>query len=299
PKEIAQKLVKELPLPDFIEQIEAIGPYLNFKLKPSIVLENVFELKEDYGRIYEVVKEKKWSPLRIVIEYPSTNTNKPLHVGHIRNMLIGRSMANLFRYKKHEVFEVNLSNDRGIHICRSMLAYKKWGEDQEPTKKSDHFVGDFYVKFGEMEKKDESLINEAYDLLRLWESEDPETRMLWEKMRRWALEGFEETYKKLDVQFVKEYEESEIYTGGRDIILDNLEKGIFKKTEDGAVYADLEEENGLPNKVLLRRDGTALYITQDIYLAFLKKHDFKYDKSLYVVASEQDLYFKQLFTVLE
>ena len=297
PKEIAKNLVAEISLPDYLDKIEADGPYLNFKIKPSMVIKNIYELKHDYGRIYEV--DNKKNPLRIVIEYPSTNTNGELHIGHLRNMLIGSSMANLFRYKKHDVFEVNLYNDRGIHICKSMLAYKKWGENQEPTKKPDHFVGDFYVMYNEMQKKDEDLINKAHELLRLWESEDPETRMLWEKMRKWAIDGFEETFKKLNITHIKDYYESQIYTKGKDIILENLEKGIFKKTEDGAIYADLKEEFGLPNKILLRRDGTSVYITQDIYLAFVKKHDFNYDKSLYVVANEQDMYFKQLFTVLD
>ncbi len=299
PKEIAQKLVKELTLPDFIEQIEATGPYLNFKLKSSIVLKNIFELKNDYGRLYEVLGEKIKKPLRIVIEYPSANTNHPLHLGHVRNILIGTSISNLLKYKKQEVFEVNLRNDRGINICKSMLAYKKWGNNQEPTKKSDHFAGDYYLKYREMAQKDENLINEAYTLLRLWEAEDKETRNLWEKMRNWALEGFKETFKNFDLKFIKEYNESEIYTRGREIIFENLERGVFKKTVDGAIFADLEEDHDLPNLILLRRDGTSLYPTQDIYLAYLKKQDFNYDRSLYVVANEQNLYFKQLFTVLE
>jgi arginyl-tRNA synthetase len=299
PKDIAKGLEVSLILPDYIDRVEAIGPYLNIKVKPSIVLKNIYDLKDDYGRIYEVVQKDLRELLRIVIEYPSTNTNGQLHLGHVRNMLIGSSIAKLFRYKKHKVFEVNLSNDRGIHICRSMLAYKKWGNNQEPTKKPDHFVGDYYVKYNEMEKENEGLINEAHEMLRLWENKDPETRILWEKMRKWALEGFDETYAKFDVHHAKEYYESEIYTRGRDIILENLEKGVFKKTEDGAIYAELKEEYGLPDKILIRRDGTSLYITQDIYLGFLKKQDFNYDKSLYVVANEQDLYFKQLFTILE
>jgi len=299
PKEIAQELASDLSLPDYLEKIEAVGPYLNFKIKPSIVLENIFELKHDYGRMYEVLEEDKKKSLRIVIEFPAPNTNKPLHFGHVRNILLGNSISNLFRYKDHKVFEVNLRQDRGIHICQSMLAYKKWGNNQEPTKKPDHFVGDYYVKYNEMEKKDENLINEAHALLRLWEAEDPDTRALWLKMKSWALEGFKETFNKLSVKFDKEYSESEIYTRGREIILENFEKGIFKKTEDGAIYADLKEDYGLPNKILLRSDGTSLYITQDIFLAYLKKQDFDYDKSLYVVANEQNLYFKQLFTVLE
>lgn len=297
PKEIAKNLAAKISLPDYLDRIEADGPYLNFKVKPSIVIENIFKLKHEYGRIYEIDNEN--IPLKIVIEYPSCNTNGELHIGHLRNMLIGTTMANFFRYKKHDVFEVNLYNDRGIHICKSMLAYKKWGENKNPNKKPDHFVGDFYVLYNKMEKKDEDLINQAHELLRLWESEDPETRKLWEKMRKWAIDGFQETFKKLDISHVKDYYESEIYTKGKDIIKENLEKGLFKKTEDGAVYAELKERYGLPDKILLRRDGTSVYITQDIYLAFIKKQDFNYDKSLYVVANEQDLYFKQLFAVLD
>jgi len=299
PVEIAKDLEKNLPIPDYLEKIEASGPYLNFKIKASLVLDNIFKLKNDYGKIYEISKKIKDKPLRIVIEYPAPNTNKPLHFGHVRNMLIGRTTANLLRYKNHSVFEVNMNNDRGIHICKSMLAYKKLGEGKEPDKKSDHFVGDFYVKYNEMEQNDESLINDVQELLRLWEEEDPETRALWEKMNKWAFEGFKETYKKLEIAFDKEYFESNYYKKGKSIILENSEKGIFEETDDGAVFANLKENYGLPNKILLRGDGTSLYITQDLYLAYLKKKDFNYDKSIYVVGNEQDLYFKQLFAVLD
>jgi len=299
PKEIAQELASNLSLPDYLEKIEAIGPYLNFKIKSSLVLENIFILKSDYGKIYEISKKSKDKPLRIVIEYPAPNTNKPLHFGHVRNMLIGRTTANLLRYKNHSVFEVNMNNDRGIHICKSMFAYKRLGEDKEPDKKSDHFVGDFYVKYNEMEQNDESLIRDVQELLRLWEAEDPETRALWEKMNKWAFEGFKETYKKLEITFEKEYFESNYYKKGKSIILENLEKGIFEKTDNGAVLANLKEIYNLPNKILLRGDGTSLYITSDLYLAYLKKIDFNYDKSIYVVGNEQDLYFKQLFAVLD
>ena len=299
PKEIAQELASNLSLPDYLEKIEAIGPYLNFKIKSSLILENIFILKSDYGKIYEISKKSKDKPLRIVIEYPAPNTNKPLHFGHVRNMLIGRTIANLLRYKNHSVFEVNMNNDRGIHICKSMFAYKRLGEDKEPDKKSDHFVGDFYVKYNEMEQNDESLIRDVQELLRLWEAEDPETRALWEKMNKWAFEGFKETYKKLEITFEKEYFESNYYKKGKSIILENLEKGIFEKTDNGAVLANLKEIYNLPNKILLRGDGTSLYITSDLYLAYLKKIDFNYDKSIYVVGNEQDLYFKQLFAVLD
>jgi len=299
PGDIANELKKNMKLPDYLEGIEATGPYLNFKVKPSQILQNIFSLQEDYGRIYEKNSNFSSKYSRIVIEYPSPNTNKPLHFGHIRNMLLGRSLSNLLKYKGDKVFDVNLNNNRGIHICKSMFAYEKWGDGKEPNKKSDHFVGDFYVKYTQMEQKDSKIIENVYDLLRLWEENDPKTRALWKKMNNWAYEGFNETYKVLKITFDKEYFESDIYWKGKAKILEGLDKGIFTKTEDGAVIAYLEEKFNLPNKILLRRDGTSLYITQDIFLAFQKKEDFNYDKSIYVVGNEQDLYFKQLFAVLD
>ena len=299
PNIIAKELKKRIELADYLEIIEATGPYLNFKVKPQIVLQGIFQLQEDYGRIYEKLSKSKSDPLRIVIEYPAPNTNKPLHLGHVRNMLISRSLSNLFKYKGELVFEVNLNNDRGIHICKSMFAYKKWGNNKEPNIKSDHFVGEFYVKYNQMEKEDDKLIEEVYNILRLWEENDPEVRALWKKMNSWALKGFKETYKKLNISFDKEYFESDIYWKGKEKVLEGFNKGIFNKTEDGAIFADLKESYNLPNKFLIRRDGTSLYITQDIYLAFQKKEDFDYDKSIYVVGNEQDLYFKQLFAVLD
>jgi len=299
PNIIAKELKKKFKLADYLEVIEATGPYLNFKVRPQVVLQEIFKLQKDYGRIYEKLGNGKSDPLRIVIEYPAPNTNKPLHLGHIRNMLISRSLSILLKYKGELVFEVNLNNDRGIHICKSMFAYKKWGNNKEPNIKSDHFVGEFYVKYNQMEKEDDKLIEEVYSLLRLWEENDPEVRALWKKMNSWALKGFKETYKKLNISFDKEYFESDIYWKGKEKVLEGFNKGIFSKTEDGAIFADLKESYNLPNKFLIRRDGTSLYITQDIYLAFQKKEDFNYDKSIYVVGNEQDLYFKQLFAVLE
>ena len=299
PNIIAKELKKRIKLADYLEIIEATGPYLNFKVRPQVVLQEIFKLQEDYGRIYEKLGKGKSDPLRIVIEYPAPNTNKPLHLGHIRNILISRSLSNLLKYKGELVFEVNLNNDRGIHICKSMFAYKKWGNKKEPNIKSDHFVGEFYIKYNQMEKEDDKLIEEVYNLLRLWEENDPEVRALWKKMNSWALKGFKETYKKLNISFDKEYFESNIYWKGKEKVLEGFNKGIFNKTEDGAIFADLKESYNLPNKFLIRRDGTSLYITQDIYLAFQKKEDFNYDKSIYVVGNEQDLYFKQLFAVLD
>ncbi len=298
-KFIAKDLMKKIVLPDYLETIEASGTYLNFRVKSCIVLGNVFELQEDYGKIQEVSDQKKTKPLRIVVEYPSPNTNKPLHLGHIRNMLIGSTLSSLFQYKGHYVFQVNLNNDRGIHICKSMLAYKKWGNNGDPIKKSDHYVGDFYVKYNQEEERDKNLLQEANKLLKLWEQKDPETRKLWKKMTRWALDGFRETYRKFNISFDKEYFESNLYKEGKDIILKNVEKGILNKTEEGAVIAHLKEKYKLSDKILLRSNGTSIYITQDIFLAYLKKKDFNYDRSIYIVGNEQNLYFKQLFAVLD
>lgn len=298
PNLIAEDLSKTLPVPDFIEKIEAFGPYLNFRIKSELVLKNIFELQEKYGNINELA-EKKVNSETVVIEYPSPNTNKPLHLGHVRNMLIGNTITNLLKYKGKKVFQVNLNNDRGIHICKSMLAYKKWGKAEEPDTKSDHYVGKFYVKYSEEEEKNEKIIEEAKTMLNLWENEDPETRSLWNKMNKWAFEGFKETYQKFNISFDKEYFESNLYKEGKDIILENVKKGILDKTEDGAVIAHLKEKYKIPDKILLRNDGTSIYITQDIYLAYLKKQEFNYDKSIYVVGNEQDNYFKQLFAVLD
>ncbi len=299
PKLLAKELVKKLILPEYLEKIEPIGPYLNFRIKPPIILNNIYKFKKDYGKIKEIIEKKINHSTNIVIEYPSPNTNKPLHLGHIRNMLIGSSLVNLFKYKGYKVYQVNLNNDRGIHICKSMLAYKMFGQNQEPNIKSDHFVGDFYVKYNIMEEENKNVIEEAQDLLKKWEEKDPDTRALWEKMNQWAIDGFEETYKSLGISFDKQYFESNYYWKGKDIILDGFKKGIFEKTKDGAIIASLKQNYNLPDKILLRSDGTSLYITQDIYLASLKKKDFDYNRSIYIVGSEQDLYFKQLFAVLD
>jgi len=297
PNTIAQDLRDKIKLPEIINNIDVAGPYLNFIIKPKIILENIFELKSDYGRIRDILEKGK--KLKIVIEYPSPNTNKPLHFGHIRNILLGKSLSNLLEYKGHRVFQVNLYNNRGIHICKSMLAYKKWGNNREPDKKSDHFVGDFYVKYSKMTEKDPSLEQEAYKLLRLWENGDKDTLDLWKKMNDWVLEGFKVTFKKLGISFDKEYFESDLYLKGKEIILDGLKKGIFKKAEDGAIFVELKEKYNLPDKFLIRSDGTSIYITQDIYLAYKKKADFNYDRSIYVVGDPQNQHFKWLFAILD
>jgi arginyl-tRNA synthetase len=297
PNIIAQGLKDKIKLPEFIKNIDIAGPYLNFNITPKSILENIFEFKNDYGRIRDILEKPK--KLRIIVEYPSPNTNKPLHFGHIRNILIGKTLSNLLEYKGNKVFQINLYNNRGIHICKSMLAYQKWGNNEEPDKKSDHYVGDFYVKYGEMEKKDENLGEEAYKLLKLWEMGDEGTLELWNKMNKWAIEGFNITFKKMGISFDKVYFESDLYRKGKDIILEGLKKGIFERTEDGAIFARFSDKYKLPDKFLIRSDGTSIYITQDIYLAYKKKEDFNQDKSIFIVGAPQIQHFKWLFAILD
>jgi len=299
PNLIAEELKAKLQLPPYLERVESSDAYLNFKIKHKIILENIFELEDKYGKAFIIIEKDKLKPLNIVIEFPSPNTNKPLHLGHVRNLLLGSTLSNIYKYIGHNVFQVNLNNDRGIHICKSMLAYKKWGNKEEPTKKTDHYVGDFYVKYSSEENNDEGLIEEAKRLLSLWEQEDPDTRSLWSKMNKWAFDGFNETYQKFNISFNKEYFESNLYKEGKGIILENVDKGILDKTEDGAIIAHLNKEYNVPDKILLRSDGTSIYITQDIYLAQVKKNDFDYNRSIYIVGNEQDNYFRQLFAVLD
>ncbi|MFX1419316.1 MAG: arginine--tRNA ligase [Promethearchaeota archaeon] len=299
PNLLAEDLENKIKLTEFLDNVKAVGPYVNFKVKPKYILKNIFDSGIDYGRIRDISDKEKIKKLRIVIEYPSPNTNKPLHFGHIRNILLGKSLSNLLEYKGHKVFQVNLYNNRGIHICKSMLAYKKWGNNKEPDKKSDHYVGDYYVKFSEMVKKRESLEQEAYDLLRLWEMGDENTLKLWNRMNTWAIEGFKVTFEKLGISFDKEYFESDLYLKGKEIILDGLKKGIFERTEDGAIFVRFSDKYNLPDKFLIRSDGTTIYITQDIYLAYKKKEDFNYDRSIHVVGDPQIQHFKWLFAILD
>ncbi len=299
PDLIAKDLENRFKQIEFLDEVKAIGPYLNFKIKSRYILTNIFNFKNNYGKIRDLVDKVKREKLRVVIEYPSPNTNKPLHFGHVRNMLLGKSLSNLLEYKGHDVFQVNLYNNRGIHICKSMLAYKKWGNNKKPNKKSDHYVGDFYVKFSEMAQKDEKLNEEAYEILRQWEAGNKKTLDLWNLMNKWAIDGFRITFNKLGISFDKEYYESDLYLKGKEKIIEGLNNGIFEKTEDGAIIARLKEKYNLEDKVLIRNDGTSIYITQDIYLAYKKKEDFNYDRSIYVVGDEQIQHFKWLFAILE
>lgn len=255
---------------------------------------------------------------KVMVEYSSPNTNKPLHLGHVRNNLLGYAVAELLKASGSEVYKVNLVNDRGIHICKSMLAWQKWGNNETPESsclKGDHLVGKYYVIFdkeykkeiealkleGQTEeeaKKNAPLIREAQKMLLDWESGDKEVISLWEKMNGWVYEGFAVTYKNLGVDFDKYYYESNTYLLGKDTVEDGLEKGVFFKKEDGSVWIDLTAD-GLDQKLVLRADGTSVYITQDLGTAQMKYDDFNMDESLYVVGNEQDYHFKVLFLILE
>jgi len=255
---------------------------------------------------------------KVMVEYSSPNTNKPLHLGHVRNNLLGFSVAELLAATGYEVIKVNLVNDRGIHICKSMLAWQKWGNGETPEStlvKGDHLVGKYYVVFDreykkqieelklegqteEQAKKNAPLIREAQEMLQAWEAGDPEVINLWKTMNNWVYDGFAVTYKNLGVSFDKYYYESNTYLLGKDTVEEGLEKGVFFKKPDGSVWIDLTSE-GLDQKLVLRADGTSVYITQDLGTAQMKYDDFGMDESIYVVGNEQDYHFKVLFLILE
>ncbi|WP_395802088.1 arginine--tRNA ligase, partial [Daejeonella sp.] len=255
---------------------------------------------------------------KVMVEYSSPNTNKPLHLGHVRNNLLGFSVAEILSANGYEVIKANLVNDRGIHICKSMLAWKLFGNGETPESsglKGDHLVGKYYVIFdkeykkqiealiGEGQTEDEAkknapVIKEAQEMLLKWESADQEVIDLWKMMNSWVYAGFDVTYKKLGVDFKKYYYESDTYLLGKDTIQEGLDKGVFYKKDDGSVWIDLTDD-GLDQKLVLRADGTSVYITQDLGTAQLKYDDFKMDKSIYVVGNEQDYHFKVLFLILQ
>ena len=298
-----------------ISSFEVIKGFLNLSLSHSYWL-NILEqvvADENFG----FTRADEESPL-MMIEYSSPNTNKPLHLGHIRNNLLGYSLSRIGAATGRKVVKTNIVNDRGIHICKSMLAWKKWGEGQTPEstgKKGDHLVGDFYVKFDqelkkelsalqekglskEEAEKESTLMEEARNMLRSWEAGDEEVVSLWKTMNDWVYAGFDETYKALGVDFDKIYYESQTYTVGRDMVLQGLEKGLFYRRDDNSVWADLSE-NGLDEKILLRSDGTSVYMTQDIGTAKMRFEDYKIDKMVYVVGNEQDYHFKVLSILLD
>ncbi len=254
----------------------------------------------------------------VLVEYSSPNTNKPLHLGHIRNNLIGHSISNLLETTGHPVVKTNIVNDRGIHICKSMLAWEKWGDGETPEtsgKKGDHLVGEYYVRF-DLEYKQEvaelmeqgmgedkalknaSLLKEAQDMLLKWEKGDPGVLRLWKTMNSWVYDGFDKTYKKLGVEFDKIYYESETFRPGKELVHDALQKGILFRKEDGSVWADLSDE-GLDEKLLIRSDGTAVYMTQDLGTAVERFNDYNFSKHIYVVGNEQNYHFQVLKVILK
>lgn len=289
--------------------------FLNLEIAPSLWLELLSEIQHTPN--YGIVGEQQDSPL-IMIEYSSPNTNKPLHLGHIRNNLLGYALAEVLKANGNKIIKTNIVNDRGIHICKSMLAWKKWGNGETPEssgKKGDHLVGEYYVLFdknykAELEKlqskglsKEEAeanstLMAEAREMLRLWEAGGLDTVALWETMNGWVYAGFDETYKLMGVDFDKIYYESQTYLEGKDKVLDGLAKGIFYKKDDGSVWADLSSD-GLDQKLLLRGDGTSVYMTQDIGTAKIRYDDYPINKMIYVVGNEQNYHFQVLSVLLD
>ncbi|MBU0636573.1 arginine--tRNA ligase [Candidatus Micrarchaeota archaeon] len=301
PAQIANQLQVKLASKKIsgIEKIEAIGGYLNFfvekKALAETVLNTVLKEKQKYGQNYSGKKQT------VMIEYSAPNSNKPLHIGHLRNQSIGMALVRTFEANGYKVVKANLVNDRGIHICKSMLAYQKWGKEETPKSsglKGDHLVGKYYVLFAQKAKENPRLEEEVLKMLKKWEADDKAVRALWKKMDAWAQQGFSETYKLFGSEFDKVYKESELYDKAGPIVQKALEKGIFEKEEDGSVIARLKN-HGLSDKIALRKDGTSIYLTQDLVLTPTKFKDFKLDKAFWIVASEQDLYFRQLFKIFE
>lgn len=298
-----------------VKSFNVIKGFLNLSISSTSWVELLLNIDSDdnYG-FKEVSKD---SPL-VMIEYSSPNTNKPLHLGHVRNNLLGHALAKINEAVGNKVVKTNIVNDRGIHICKSMLAWKKYGKGETPEssgKKGDHLVGDYYVSFDqhykseieELKKKglsqeeaeeQSTLMKEARDMLIKWEQGDKEIRSLWNMMNDWVYKGFDETYKKLGVDFDKIYYESETYLVGRDEVIKGLKKDLFYKKEDGSVWVDLNNE-GLDQKILLRADGTSVYMTQDIGTAKLRFEDFPIDKMIYVVGNEQNYHFQVLSVILD
>ncbi len=275
------------------------GPYLNVRLDFSAIIKGLKSKvdleKEHYGN------SNLYNNKKVMIEFSCPNTNKPLHLGHMRNDSLGESVSAILKANGADVKKVNLINNRGVHICKSMLAYKKFGNGETPESsniKGDHLVGKYYVRFAQWEKEDPTAVDQAKEMLVKWEEGDAETIALWEKMNGWTLDGLAESYEKTGVSFDKYYYESNTYKLGKDKVLKGLEDGVFYKADDGSVWIDLDDIK-LDKKVLLRKDGTSLYMTQDIGTAIARHEDWPFDSLIYVVASEQQYHFKVLFHILD
>jgi len=316
PEETADEIGKYLVKNDSnIADFNVIKGFLNLSISTAawIDLLNTINADEKYGE----KSATEGSPL-VMVEYSSPNTNKPLHLGHVRNNLLGWSLSQIMEANGNKVVKTNIVNDRGIHICKSMLAWQKWGNGETPEasgKKGDHLIGDYYVAFDkhykeevkalmdkgmgqEEAEKEAPLIREAHEMLVKWENNDAEVRNLWQKMNSWVYAGFDETYKAMGVGFDKIYYESETYLVGKAKVEEGLEKGLFFRKEDGSVWADLTND-GLDQKLLLRSDGTSVYMTQDIGTANLRFNDFSINKMIYVVGNEQNYHFQVLSILLD
>ena len=302
-------------------KILAVGPYVNIKLDKAGAASPILKAIAEQGAAYGSFNQEGKKPLagrKVMIEFSSPNTNKPLHLGHVRNDALGESVSRILKAAGADVCKVDLINNRGVHICKSMLAYKWFHEEKGDTPESlgmkgDHFVGQCYVEFdkwlkGEKDKPETAhpeAAQQAEDMLIKWEAGDPEVRALWEKMNKWTFDGVKETYARTGVSFDKYYFESDTYLKGKDEILKGLEKGVFFKAEDGSVRIDVTDVVGKGKdednheKVLLRKDGTSVYITQDIGTAISRHNDWAFNQLVYVVASEQNYHFKILFHILK
>ncbi len=312
--EIGQRLQEKMP--EVISGFNAVKGFLNLSISSREWISLLQEVQTNPKFGFLPVTDE--SPL-VMIEYSSPNTNKPLHLGHVRNNLLGWALAQVMQANGNKVVKTNIVNDRGIHICKSMLAWLKWGNGETPEssgKKGDHLIGDYYVAFDkhyreevrelmekqgmdeEQAKMEAPLIKEAHEMLVKWEQNDPEVRALWKRMNEWVYAGFDETYKALGVSFDKIYYESETYLEGKEKVEEGLQKGFFYRREDGSVWADLTKE-GLDEKLLLRSDGTSVYMTQDIGTAKLRFQDYPIDKMIYVVGNEQNYHFQVLSILLD
>lgn len=310
--ELGQYLVAHCPA---VSKYNVVKGFLNLSIADAAWLNLLAAIDQDphYG---EKTADEQ-SPL-VMIEYSSPNTNKPLHLGHVRNNLLGWSLAQIMQANGNRVVKTNIVNDRGIHICKSMLAWQKWGNGETPAssgKKGDHLIGDYYVLFDkhyreqvkqlvgegmteEQAKQEAPLIKEAHEMLVRWEQNDPEVRSLWETMNSWVYAGFDETYQKMGVKFDKIYYESQTYLKGKAKVEEGLAKGLFERHDDGSVWADLTSD-GLDQKLLLRSDGTSVYMTQDIGTAEMRFQDYPIDKMIYVVGNEQNYHFQVLSILLD
>ena len=318
PDKIAAAIAEYLAAHEDVEKVSTVKAFVNITVKPAALYRDTVA---DIDKLLENVKLPENERKKILIEFSAPNTNKPQHLGHVRNNTIGQATASMLSRVGHNVIPINLVNDRGIHICKSMLAYERFGEGVTPEScgiKGDHLVGNFYVKYASAlsdqikelraarpdlaDKDDDELFLEteigaaAQAMLRKWEANDPEVRALWQKMNSWVLKGFDETYKRLGIEFTHTYLESETYLLGKDLIADGLKRGVFSKREDGAVIADLGK---LGKKVVLRSDGTSVYITQDIGTTVKKYNDYTPEEQIWVVGDEQNLHFQMLFAILK